>query len=109
VGNLGIIQIFRTMNLADISVSANWEIYEQLYNSADDGADLLKVKLEAENKINVASLKHVELVTPEIGKEAAHKLKSGKSDPVYSLSFRIVSRMAPSQYLKICLQSFKAS
>ena len=61
-------------------------IYEQLYNSADDSAELLKVQLEAEEKVGIESLLHVEMVTPEIVKEAAHKLKPGKSDPVFSFS-----------------------
>ena len=61
-------------------------IYEKLYNSADDSEELRKVQQETETKVTAASLHDVEKVTPDIVKEAAHKLKSGKSDPSFSFS-----------------------
>ena len=60
--------------------------YEKLYNSTDDGAELLNVQAEVESRIGVASIDDVMKVTPAIVKEAAHKLKPGKGDPVYSFS-----------------------
>ena len=58
-----------------------------LSNSAGDGLKLLKVQEETEAKVDEFSLKKdVAKVTPDIIKEAAHKLKSGKSDPVFSFS-----------------------
>ena len=60
--------------------------YDELYNSADDGLELLEVENETEAKVGQFSLQDVLKVTPDIIKEAAHKLKSGKSDPVFSFS-----------------------
>ena len=60
--------------------------YDHLYNSADDGAELLKVQEETEELVDENSLETVLKVTPQIVKEAAHKLRSGKSDPVFSFS-----------------------
>jgi hypothetical protein len=44
------------------------------------------VKVKVENAVNEASLEDVKMVTPDIVKKAAHKLKSGKSDPSFSFS-----------------------
>ena len=57
-----------------------------LSNSAGDDLELFKVQEETEAKVDEFSLKDVAKVTPDIVKEAAHKLKSGKSDPVFSFS-----------------------
>ena len=59
--------------------------YERLFNSTDDGNDLLKVQEEIEANVYNQSLADIEKVTPGIVKEAACKLKSGKSDPVFSV------------------------
>ena len=59
--------------------------YEKLYNSTDDGAELLNVQADVESRISAASIDDVK-VRPAIVKEAAHKLKPGKGDPVYSFS-----------------------
>jgi hypothetical protein len=60
--------------------------YEKLYNSTEDGAAILLVQEDIESKISVASIDDVQKVKPDIVKEAAHKLKPGKGDPVYSFS-----------------------
>ena len=44
------------------------------------------VKVEVENAVNVTNMIDVKMVTPELLKKAARKLKSGKSDPTYSFS-----------------------
>ena len=59
--------------------------YKQLYNSADDGAELMRVQRETEALVTVSSLEDVLKVTPKIVKEAAHKLKPFKGDPVFFL------------------------
>ena len=46
----------------------------------------MKVQKLVESKVDEESLKHASLVTPEKIKEAAQKLKSGKSDPIFSFS-----------------------
>ena len=56
------------------------------YNSADDEAEMEAVKEEVEKAVNETSLIDVKMVTPEVVKKAAQKLKSGKSDPTYSFS-----------------------
>ena len=82
--------------------------YEELYNSADDKLALLTVQKETEAKVDEKSLSDVEKVTPDIVKEAAHKLKSGKSDSVFSFSSDCLKNGTKSLYenLSIILQSF---
>ena len=61
-------------------------IYSELYNSAEDTAEMEAVKEEVEHAINENSLIDVKKITPDIVKKAVQKLKSGKSDPTYSFS-----------------------
>ena len=58
---------------------------DALYNSANDGLELLEVEKETEAKVGQFSFLVVFKITPDIIKEAAHKLKSSKSDPEPSL------------------------
>ena len=60
--------------------------YEKLFNSTDDGIELLRVQQQTEERVSQKSLEDVLKVTPAIVKEAAKKLKCGKSDPVFSFS-----------------------
>ena len=50
--------------------------YERLFNSTDDGNDLLKVQEEIEANVYNQSLADIDKVTPGIVKEAACKLTS---------------------------------
>ena len=56
-------------------------IYERLYNSADDTEELVNLCEEVNRKVNIFSVHDVNKVTPEIVKEAAHNLRDSKSDP----------------------------
>ena len=82
--------------------------YEQLYNSANDRFELRKVEAETEAKVDGTSMKDVLKVTPELIKEAAHKLNSGKTDPVFSFSSDCLKNATKSVYegLSIIIQSF---
>ena len=82
--------------------------YEELFNSAGDGVELLKVQKEAEEKVDHQSLEYVDKVTPDLVKQASHKLKSGKSDPVYSFSSDCFKNGSESMYEKLSsiIQSF---
>ena len=84
------------------------EKYETLFNSADDGLELLKVQAETEAKVGEYSLNDVSKVTPAIVKEAAHKLKPGKSDPVFTFSSDCFKSAPNSLYenLSLILQGF---
>ena len=84
------------------------EKYEKLYNSANDGEELMKVQADTESKVDINSLKDVLKVTPEIVKQASHKLKSGKSDPVFSFSSDCFKNATATFYekLSLVLQSF---
>ena len=62
------------------------DIYANLYNSANDGEEIMKLKREIDDKVDEKSLEHVYMVTPEIIREASKKLKPGKSDPEFSFS-----------------------
>ena len=61
-------------------------IYSSLFNSVDDTENLALVSEQVELGIKDHSLQEVAMVTPNIVKKAASKLKTGKSDPVYSFS-----------------------
>ena len=82
--------------------------YEQLYNSADDKLSLLDVQKHIEAEIDDKSIIDVEKVTPEVIREGANKLKSGKSDPAFSFSSDCLKNATPSFYrnLSIILQGF---
>ena len=57
-----------------------------LYNSVKDTENLAEVAEQVEPKVGDYSLQDVAMVTPNIVKEAATKLKPGKTDPVFSFS-----------------------
>ena len=82
--------------------------YAKLYNSADDKQALLKVQEETERKVDASSLIDVEKVTPDIVKEAAHKLNSGKTDPVFSYSSDCLKNASKTVYenLSIIIKNF---
>ena len=75
---------------------------------ADDALQLRAVEADIESKVNETGLKDVLKVTPEIVKQAAHKLKSGKSDPVFSFSSDCLKNATKSIYenISLILQSF---
>ena len=81
--------------------------YEKLFNSTTDGRELMNVQADVEARVDEISLSDVVKVTPEIVKQAAHKLKSGKSDPVFSFSSDCFKNAKTSLYekLSIILQS----
>ena len=62
------------------------DIYKDLYNSVDDKDDIANILEVVNNGINNSHAHDVKKVTPEIVKEAAMRLKDGKSDPVHILS-----------------------
>ena len=61
-------------------------IYSDLYNSADDAEELKEVEKRVGTLVNSSSINNVLKITPDLVKQAANKLKPGKSDPVYSFS-----------------------
>ena len=61
-------------------------IYSQLYNSAEDTEKMKEVHAKVEAMVNSSQLENISKITPELLKEAAKKLKSGKFDPIYSFS-----------------------
>ena len=61
-------------------------IYITLYNSAKDATELKLVHQRVEDAVNNTDIDAVLKITPELMKEAASKLKPGKSDPVYRFS-----------------------
>ena len=61
-------------------------IYSGLYNSVEDAENMARLSTEVELGLGEFSLQDVVRVTPDIVKEAASKLKPGKTDPVFSFS-----------------------
>ena len=68
----------------------------------------MKVQKDANAAVSDKSLDDIKLVTPEVVKKAAHKLKSGKSDPVYSYSSDCFKNSSDEMFkkLSIIIQSF---
>ena len=61
-------------------------IFKDIYNSADDKEDLLAVLNEVEAKVNESSIDDVQLVTPDIVRQASKNLNDSKSDPQLNFS-----------------------
>ena len=57
-----------------------------MYNSVEDAENMTKLSEKVELKVGEYSLEDVAKVTPKVVKEAASKLKPGKTDPVFSFS-----------------------
>ena len=66
--------------------------YKKLFNSTNDGNEILGVKEDIDSKVIEQNLSDVEKVTPEIVKKATKKLKSGKVTQ-YSPFHQIVLKM----------------
>ena len=83
-------------------------VYENLYNSHEDLAQIADIKAEVNAKINSFHLVDVDKVTPEIVKEAALHLNSNKSDPTYTFSSDCIKNGPDSlfQHLSVVLKSF---
>ena len=83
-------------------------LYSNLYNSIDDAENMTKVSIDVEDNIGDYSINDVSKVTPKVVREAIMKLKSGKSDPVFSFSSDCIKvesdRLA--DLLSIIIQSF---
>ena len=61
-------------------------IYSTLYNSAKDDDEMKDITEKVETLTTPDKISDIEAVTPGIIKEAALKLKPGKSDPTFSFS-----------------------
>ena len=61
-------------------------IYETLYNSVDDSAELNDIKFQLDGRINSAHIQDVLKVTPTLVTEAVSHIKDDKTDPLYSFS-----------------------
>ena len=61
-------------------------IFKEIYNSADDKEDLLAVLNEVEAKVNESSIDDIQLVTPDIVRQASKNLNDSKSDSVSVLT-----------------------
>ena len=74
----------------------------------EDGRKLMNVQAAVEAKVDSMSLSDVVKVTPDIVKQAVHKLKSGKSDPVFSFSSDCFKNAPDILYAKLAnlLQGF---
>ena len=62
------------------------DTYKNLYNSANDEISTMDAYEAICDNVHGGSLCDVELVTPELVKEAVSKLKDDKSDAVFSYS-----------------------
>ena len=62
------------------------DIYENLYTSVDDKAELLLIRQKLDNDITNLSVNDVSRVTPTVIEEAIKKLNAGKSDPSFGFT-----------------------
>ena len=83
-------------------------IFKDIYNSADDSEDLLDVLSEVENKIDESCIDDVQLVTPDIVRQAAKNLNDSKSDPHLNFSSDCIKNGTPTLFEKLAagLQCF---
>lgn len=83
-------------------------IYSKLYNTHDDNIKMKNIENYIQKSVNIAHLKDVEKVTPNIVKEAARHLNNNKSDPTYSFSSDCIKNGPDSLYehLSAALRSF---
>ena len=61
-------------------------IYSKLYNSANDDDEMNDIIKKVEELTTQDKVRDIEAVTPEVIKQAAQKLKPGKSDPLFTFS-----------------------
>ena len=83
-------------------------IYSNLYNSVEDTENLARVSEQVELRVGDQSLEDVNKVTPGLIKEAASKLRPGKTDPVFSFSSDCIKVKSEklARLLSIIIQSF---
>ena len=84
------------------------DIYEDLYTSVDDKAELLLISQKLDNEITNLSIADVDKVTPSVIMEAIKKLNAGKSDPSFCFSSDCF-KAAPyilAEHISILLKSF---
>ena len=84
------------------------DIYSKLFNSVNDVESMAKLSDEIANRVSPSDIDDIMKVTPEVVKQAAAKLKPGKSDPVYSFSSDClkVNSDRLSELLSIIFQSY---
>ena len=82
--------------------------YEKLYNSTSDRDQLVEVAEEVNARIEQCDHSDIAKITPEIVKDAARRLKPGKSDSVYSFTSDCLRNAKDCLYekLAIVLQGF---
>ena len=61
-------------------------MYSDLYNSVEDTENLERVSEQVQLRVGTYSLQDVAKVSPKVVKEAASKLRAGKTDPVFTFS-----------------------
>ena len=76
-------------------------IFNELYNSADDKEDLNNVLNDVQKNINESSLIDVQLVTPEVVKQASKHLNDSKSDPQLNFSSDCIKNGTPALFEKL--------
>ena len=82
--------------------------YKTLYNGVDDKENLHEFQVKLNKNICENSCKYSSLFTPEILKQCARKLKSGKTDPIFSITSDYLIHGPPILFelLSFCLQSY---
>ena len=83
-------------------------VYEGLYNSVDDSAELVELCETVNSKVNFLCLHDVRKVTPDIVKEAASNLRNSKSDPTFNFSSDCVKNSPDNlfSFLSTIIQAF---
>lgn len=84
------------------------EKYENLYNGVDDAENLTKLEAKLNDSISQHSCTHANLLNPDVIRSASRKLKTGKTDPIFSITSDYLMHGPQILYeiLSFCLQSF---
>ena len=82
--------------------------YKRLYNGVNDQENLSTFKSKLNREINQRSCKYSSLLTPELIRQSSQKLKSGKTDPLVSITSDCLVNGPQILYgiLSFCLQSY---
>ena len=83
-------------------------VYSQLYNSVNGENDIDTISRKINRSINNESLKHVDLVTPNLIGEIVKKIKNNKNDPVFFFNTDCIKR-APPTFFALIANIIKAS
>ena len=83
-------------------------VYGDLYNSANDKCETVRILNEVNGCINYSSLSDVDLVSEDVVKKVIEEIKTSKNDPVFTFNSDCIKHASPvlSQHLANIIRRF---